>query len=236
MRYQGEIARSCYAPRVDDQQRPVRDELPETDGDVLIEFADEEPSAPSRPRRKRVLLTAGVVALCGLIAASITLGPTALRILDQKNATLTPTPQAAGLVLDETPQAKATAEDLRAIVVARFTMKQSLAAIYNDPSATTKTVLLVGGTGFVAKPDQELDNLFALLDDTAGGVAGIHEVDAGPLGGVMKCGSADSPDGEMAVCGWGDYGSLVLALFPGRTVNESAALIIKLRETIQHRS
>jgi hypothetical protein len=176
-----------------------------------------------------------VVVGSGLVAASVTMGPTALRMYTQKDATLTSPPQAAGLVLDESAQAKATAEDLRTVVAARFTMEKTLGAIYNDPAAPTRTVLLVGGTAFLGSPADELDHIFTLLDDAAGGVAGIHEVDPGSLGGVMKCGSADSADGAMSVCGWADHGSLVLALFPGRNLDESAKVLRDLRGAVQHR-
>lgn len=177
-----------------------------------------------------------VVIGSGLVAASVTMGPTALRMYSQKDATLSSPTQAAGFVLDESAQAKTAAEDLRSVVAARFNMDKTIGAIYNDPAAPTRTILLVGGTAFLGKPTDELDQIFKLLDDTAGGVAGIHEVDAGSLGGIMKCGSADSADGKMSVCGWADHGSLVLGLFPDRNEPDSAKALRDLRGAIQHRT
>ena len=54
-------------------------------------------------------------------------------------------------------------------------------------------------------------------------------MDAGELGGVMKCGTSVSQDGDITVCGWADHGSVALAMFPGRTVDESAGLFRQIR-------
>ena len=52
----------------------------------------------------------------------------------------------------------------------------------------------------------------------------------------MKCGSADSADGAMSVCGWADHGSMALSLFPGLDVGDSAEVLRGLRTAIEHRS
>ena len=51
----------------------------------------------------------------------------------------------------------------------------------------------------------------------------------------MKCGSTPTDDQEMPVCGWADHGSIAVALFPGRTVDESAELLVELRAELQQR-
>ncbi|MBB5869812.1 hypothetical protein F4553_003191 [Allocatelliglobosispora scoriae] len=220
---------------MDEQQQWVRPESA-ADGDVLIELPLEPAPPVAKPRRRRVTTMTAVVVGSGVLAAGVTMGPTAMRMLAQKDAALTTPAAAAGLVRDDTAQAVSTAEDLRSVVAARFALDTTLGVIYNDPGSPTRTVLLVGGTAFLGSPADDLDSLFQLLDDTAGGVAGIHEVDAGSLGGVVKCGSADSADGAMSVCGWADHGSLALSLFPGRDVDDSAAVLRDLRTAIEHRS
>jgi hypothetical protein len=144
-----------------------------------------------------------------------------MRMLAQKDAALITPADAAGLVRDDTAQAVSTAEDLRSVMAARFALDSTLGVIYNDPSSPTRTVLLVGGTAFLGSPAEDLDSLFQLLDDTAGGVAG---------------GSADSADGAMSVCGWADHGSLALSLFPGRDVDNSAKVLRDLRTAMEHRT
>ncbi|BCB84501.1 hypothetical protein Psuf_018140 [Phytohabitans suffuscus] len=60
-------------------------------------------------------------------------------------------------------------------------------------------------------------------------------MDAGGLGGVMKCGESVAPEGNTTVCGWADHGSVVLALLPGRTQDEGGALLRQIRGSIQKR-
>lgn len=178
----------------------------------------------------------GSVVGCGVLAVAITLGPVSYNMITQKDAVLTTPPQAAGLTLDTTEEAASAADDLKSIFAAGFSVTTSVAGVYEDPGSATRTVLFVGGTGFLARPDRELGELFSLLDDQAGRVTGVRDVDAGPLGGTMRCGSVTSTDSDtMAVCGWADYGSLAMAMFPERGIDESARLMRDLRAAIQHR-
>jgi hypothetical protein len=39
----------------------------------------------------------------------------------------------------------------------------------------------------------------------------------------------------MTVCGWADHGSLAVAMFPGRGIDESAGLLRKMRDAMQRR-
>jgi hypothetical protein len=84
-------------------------------------------------------------------------------------------------------------------------------------------------------PSRALDDVFQLITDDTGGVQGVREIDAGPLGGTMRCGTTATPDGDMPVCGWADHGCVAVALFPGRGVDEAAKLIGQMRPAIQHR-
>ncbi|MCP2327363.1 hypothetical protein HDA40_005870 [Hamadaea flava] len=187
-------------------------------------------------RRRRWVAMTGSVVGCGVLAAGITLGPTGYRMLAQKDATLTTPATAAGLTLDTTDAAKSAADDLRTVLDAGFSLDETVAGVYGDPAQAARSVLFVGGTAFLGRPEKELDELFALLDDQAGGVRDVRAVDAGPLGGVMRCGAAEGSDATMTICGWADYGSIALAMFPQRNADESAQLLRDLRTAVQHRN
>ncbi|MET7710016.1 hypothetical protein [Micromonospora sp. NPDC005413] len=58
---------------------------------------------------------------------------------------------------------------------------------------------------------------------------------AHPPGGVMKCGSTSGEGGDFAVCGWADHGSVVMAMFPGRSVSDAGGLLRNLRADMQSR-
>lgn len=220
------------------EQVPAARTAPEpVTGEVAYPPVVEEAPPTGQPQpRRRWLMMAGAVVGCGLLAAGITLGPVSYRMLTQKNATLTTPPQAAGLTLDTTERAVSAADDLKSIFTAGFSVTTTVAGVYGDPRSATRSVLFVGGTGFLAKPDKELSQLFSLLDDQAGRVTGVRDVDPGPLDGTMRCGTVTGDDGApMSVCGWADYGSLAMAMFPERTVDDSARLMRDLRSAIQKR-
>lgn len=187
-------------------------------------------TAPSR-KRKIVLGSLLAVALAGGAVA----GVAGWRILQQKDATLTTPDEVAGLRLDRSERAASTADYLRTAISAQIDLDESMGAVYADPAAADRSVLIFGGTTLLLSPERDLDSLFDLLADDTGKVNGLKGVDAGELDGVMKCGTSSSPDGDMPVCGWADHGSVAIAMFPGRTVDDSAALLRDIREGIQKR-
>jgi len=137
--------------------------------------------------------------------------------------------------MDNSDNAKDTTEYLRTAVAARVALRTTVGAVYVDQSGPTRPVIFAGGGGTLLTPEASLDRVLALVTDQTGGVDGIRARPAGPLGGILKCGSTKTDDGDMAVCGWADHGSVAVALFPGRGVDESARLLLQLRGAIQHR-
>jgi hypothetical protein len=123
-------------------------------------------------------------------------------------------------------------------MAAKIDLDKTVGAVYTDPRDAGRGVLFFGGTGLQVTPERHLDQAFTLLNDDSGTVTGLHEVSAGSLGGLMKCGTTTgtADAGAMAVCGWADNGSLAVALFPGRTVDEASQLMRELRAGIEHRS
>jgi len=197
----------------------------------LAEPADDD----ARRRRRRIRAIALGAALAVLLCLAVIFGPTAWQVLQEKDATIATPPQVAGLTLDETPAAKDTADYLKTALEAGVAMRSAVGAVYTDGGGATRSVIVVGGTGLFLSPGKQLDAAFGLITDETGGVTGVRTVPAGPLGGTMKCGTTPTDDGTMPVCGWADHGSLVLALFPGRGVDESANLMRQLRGAMQHR-
>jgi hypothetical protein len=189
---------------------------------------------PGRRLRTRTIVLGGVGLVA--VAAVVTGCVFGARVLSQKDATLT-TPDTIGAFTHNTGSGAGTAADLGTALGAGVGLDRTVGAVYTDPSAADRSVLFAGGTRLSLSPSSDLDSALDLLDDNTGKVTGRHEVDAGHLGGVMKCGAVpaavDAP--AMAVCGWADYGSVAIALFPNRDVNESARLLRQFRSAIQHR-
>jgi hypothetical protein len=196
--------------------------------------SDDEPVTPDAPRsRTRTILLSGLLA-AGLAAASV-IGYMVWRIALQKDATLTAPQHVAGLRIDQSENGRQTAEYLATALSADVDFEDAVGAVYTDPAAAERGVLFFGGTTLIWTPRSDLDTAFELVTDNQGAVTGLRDVHPGALGGTMKCGSTTSDDGEIAVCGWADHGSLALALFPNRPVDESADLLRKIRSAAQTR-
>jgi hypothetical protein len=205
---------------------------------VTAEVTGAEPSGdPDTPHRSRRIRTIALgVTLAVLIIVAAIFGPTAWQIFQEKDTTIDTPRQAAGLILDETAAAKDTADYLMTALEAGVALDSAVGAVYSDSGGAAHSVIVVGGTGLFLSPGKQLDAAFGLITDQTGGVTGVRTVPPGPLGGIMKCGTTPTDDGTMPVCGWADHGSLAVALFPGRGVDDSAELMRRLRGDMQHRS
>ncbi|SBT46142.1 hypothetical protein [Micromonospora auratinigra] len=219
-------------------ERPVGDgpdPLDLTDEPIRLSRRDpamaEQEAGPVSRRRRIALAAALVVGLAGAGA----LGVGGWRVLSQKDTSLEPPAAVAGLTRDDSERARSTADYLRNGFSADIDLDRNFGTIYSDPADAKRSVLVFGGTTLLWQPERDLDSLFGLMADETGKVTGVREVDAGRLGGVMKCGTTSGDGGDFAVCGWADHGSVVMGMFPGRGVDESAALFRRLREVIQHR-
>jgi hypothetical protein len=205
-----------------------------SDSPFPLTGSDGEAETPGAARsRTRTILLSALLAV-GLAGASV-IGYTVWRILSQKDARLTAPPQVAGLRVDESEDGRRTAEYLATALSVDVDFDHAVGAVYTDPRAAERGVLFFGGTTLLWTPGSDLDTAFELVSDSQGAVTGLRDVDPGALGGTMRCGSTTSDDGEIAVCGWADHGSLALALFPDRPVDESADLLRDIRSAAQTR-
>ncbi len=191
----------------------------------------------SRPgpwwRRGRFIVLA--VALVILVGAGLVFGPTAWRLYHDSGAVIDTPQQVAGLTRDDSDLARIAVDNQRTAMSARVSLDHTVGAVYVGAGGRAQSVIFTGGTGALLEPATSLNALFDLITDQEGSVEHIREEAAGPLGGVLKCGSSRTKDIALTVCGWADHGSLALALFFGRDIDESARLFLDMRSAMQHR-
>lgn len=193
---------------------------------------DDDTDEPVRAGRARVVLLA--VLLVALLAG-ITVGGTAgWRVWSQKDATLVPPAEVAGLRLDDSADGQTNADYLRTALAADVDLDKTVGAVYAD-RGSANAILFFGGTSLIWSPDNDLEAAFALISDGQGAVTGLHDVPAGKLGGTMRCGTTKTDDGDMPVCGWADHGCLAVAMFPGRLEADAARLMREIRDSSQTR-
>ena len=212
-----------------DEPVPTEAEPPEIDLDRAPTMDAEEP-AGRRGRLRTILLIGLPVALLAGIVVAVVAG---WATWSQKDATLVAPPQVAGLRLNDSEDGRANADYLRTALAADIDLDNTVGAVYAD--SASRPVLFFGGTALIWSPDRDLGSAFDLIADGQGAVTGVHDVPAGPLGGTMRCGTTKTDDGDMPVCGWADHGCLALAMFPGRTDAEAAALMRDIRAAAQTR-
>jgi len=194
---------------------------------------NEDPADEAAPPRRKTRLIVLSALLVVAVAGAGVLGYTAWQISTQKDAKLIVPTKVGTLTLDESENAKSTADYLQTAVAAEIDLDKTVGAVYQD--AGDKNVLFFGGTALFWTPENDLDTAFDLIADNEGAVTDLHKVDAGPLGGTMKCGKTKSDTGELTVCGWSDHGSLALAMFNNRTESEAAPLLRELRGAAESR-
>jgi hypothetical protein len=212
-----------------------------TDLPLLASSTDEapadQPSAGEGPSRRHRLSNRVVIlgVLAGILVMVVIIGGVAWHFLaGQESIALKPPASVAGLTLDTSEDAQQTSDYLRNAVGAKTDLNNPIGVVYQDSSDPDRDVLLFGGTRLLINPTKDLDQAFSLMDDKSGSVSGVHDVPAGPLGGVMRCGMSTGDGGPVVVCGWADRGSLVMGLFYGRTPDEAAQLLRELRSAIEH--
>jgi hypothetical protein len=211
---------------------PSPDDRPIEIGHIDLSMEPENEEQPRRtPVRRIVLSGLAVVALAG----AAVIGYTAWGIFSEKDATISTPDTIGALRLDRSENGVQTAEYLQTALSAEVDLDKAVGAVYADGAGGGKTVLFLGGTGLIWTPESDLDTAFGLISDAQGAVTDLRKVDAGQLGGTMKCGVTKSDDGDLSVCGWADHGSLALAMFTNRSLDESAGVLRDIRAATQKR-
>jgi hypothetical protein len=151
-------------------------------------------------------------------------------------AKLTAPDSLAGLTKSTEPDLQQAANEIAAGIRKDVQVDDAIAAFYRDPKKEERIVAIVGGTAFLMSPKTELDEAFRSAGSGGMGIKDTRDVNAGPLGGVARCGTAEQVSGKqkvpLSICAWADHGSLVIGLFFNRSVEESAALLLQIRSEI----
>ncbi|WP_328466341.1 hypothetical protein OHA21_46020 [Actinoplanes sp. NBC_00393] len=194
---------------------------------------DDEPDPRDAESRRKVRTVVLGALLTVSLAGAASLGYWGWKVNSQRNTTLSAPPAIGALTLNSSEDATATADYLQGALSAEVSMDKTVGGVYS--TADGKNVLFFGGTTLLWSPAKDLDTSFELISDQEGAVTDLHEVDAGELGGTMKCGVTHSEGSDLTVCGWADHGSLALAMFPEQDESVAAPLMREIREATQTR-
>ena len=103
------------------------------------------------------------------------------------------------------------------------------AGIYSDPDAAEKLVMVVNMKGDFPLSSVQVDGMMGGLGIGGLKVTDVKPINAGSLGGTVKCGKGDVNGVSMTVCAWGDDGEIGMAVFYFRTQSQSTTLLTNIR-------
>ncbi|HEX8629080.1 MAG TPA: hypothetical protein VF755_13005 [Catenuloplanes sp.] len=106
---------------------------------------------------------------------------------------------------------------------------QVFAGVYADKRGKRATVF--GATGFWLQPDAELD---AELNRVAGqySLRELRAEETGERGSYLRCGTGRIDGTGVVVCGSADHGSLTTGVFTRLSMEDSSALLLRMRQEI----
>jgi hypothetical protein len=110
--------------------------------------------------------------------------------------------------------------------------EDTFAGIYTTPDG--KRVTVFGATGFRFDPDADLDAEITRLTSEYD-LTDVQAIETGTRGEYRRCGIGRADGDRVVVCAWADHGSLATGLFTRLSVEDSTALLTRLRETIMTR-
>ena len=184
------------------------------------------------PRRRTGLLCAALVSvvLFGVLGY-LYAGP----ILAEYPASLSTPDSVAGMPRLTDGRFQDVSDQMTASIRTESGADRPMVASYAPVGMTSQALMVSAGTRLLLDPSAAVREVFAGFGSRDGlVVTGVTSMPPGRLGGVVRCGEmwADAP---LAVCVWGDHGSLGVVLGFGRTVPETADLLRTVRPLVLHR-
>lgn len=195
---------------------------------------------------------AGAVMMGGYLSGSATDGksPTVPRTPVGELMTASPTPQATQKQVTITVAAPAklgnrpqitdaehttTADQVIATLKGDRRVTTAIAAYYGTPDPKKDKVYLVAVTVSTPMSKSEFESTFAASTTQVGleAMTDVADTEAGPLGGLARCGNLKIQETPVAACGWSDEGSFGVLMWYNRTVVQVKAQFIALRGEVE---
>jgi hypothetical protein len=172
------------------------------------------------------LAVVGVIALgcCGVGAVL------AAPILKEYPATVAVPADLAGMEKQQNADADRLGASMSAELKKTAKADSAVAGLYSASGDPQHPVLVLGASGLLLSPSNEVDKAFKGMNTAGLWVSNVAPYDAGSLGGIVKCGTGKVPGTSLVVCAWADHGSLGMAIFYNRPIADSAGLFQKVRE------
>ncbi|MEV0898337.1 hypothetical protein [Actinoplanes sp. NPDC049802] len=212
---------AAKSQRVAKDRIPVQPRPPATPPAAPPWAARPLPRPPRKRRRPRRLALLVVVALA--------LGYWLLPGARQYPVTAVLPESFADLKLRDTAAGQRAARRLAEQLQSAGSEGDAFAGVYADGRG--KRVTVFGVTGFRLTPASDVEAQLARLSGSLK-LKNVQPFDLGVLGAHQRCGTGRLEDTSVVACAWADHGSLATVLLTRRSLEESAELVSRLRETV----
>jgi hypothetical protein len=188
---------------------------------------------PKRHTRLKVgLAVAAVLVLLGGLLGYLYARP----YLVEFPATLTTPDSVAGMPRLTDDRSLSIGDEMTAYIRDQTHVDSSMAALYAPDGVPDQAVLVYAGTHFVSNPGGAVNDVFTGFSRSSGlTVTNMASTGPGAMGGTAKCGQTRTADVPIALCVWGDHGSVGVVIGFGRTIPETADLLRTIRPQVLHR-
>jgi len=195
-------------------------------------------AAPARTSHRRLWITVAllsVIALVGGAAAAIWVWP----VYAERNTTVSAPIRVAGMNVVDDPELKQLINRINDQVRAQTGVSDTVAAFYGPVGDKAHGALAIAGASWDMWPwsDKPQKNAAAAFGSLPGGGLYVSDVQAYPSArrGTVQCGTTTAAGVPISVCVWADHGSFGMVLFYNRSVNDSAVLVLKVRDDMVQR-
>jgi hypothetical protein len=192
------------------------------------------PPPPARRSRAGLWTTLGVIGAL-LVACCVGGSIWAKPYFAEGSAKVSAPTRVAGFDKVDDADLNAEADKLRADIKSKTGASSAVAGYWGPGGGKTKMFFALAVAKFLLRPDREIKSAFDEMSSGGLAVNDIHDYPTGPLGGLVQCGSGTAEKVPVSVCAWADHGSLGIAGFYNRDVNDSAKLFLSVRNDMQTR-
>ncbi|WP_165945704.1 hypothetical protein, partial [Micromonospora sp. KC606] len=188
---------------------------------------------------KIVLISlAAVLVLClgGVAVTIFALKDEAKEAVEAVNTRVVAPDTLAGRAKATDPSLLAGAKELEAELNKSLPDATSTAGAFYGTVEQKDLVMVAAASGLNTDPAKTLEDTLTGAGQTDVRFKEMKSVDAGPLGGLAKCGDAEASSVPLGVCVWSDKGSIGMIIIYFKSGQEAAAELPTMRGQIQQKN
>jgi hypothetical protein len=196
------------------------------------------PIPPKKKSRKALWITLSIVAVLCLVGGvlAVTVGGQLFnKVNNSRNTTVVAPDTLGGRARNTDPNFEKIVETAKSNAGSGIKGAKATVAAFYGTAEKNNMVVIVAVAGLIASPEREMTGMAKSMS-TQGADITFTDVDAGPLGGLARCGDMKLQGVATAICGWADDGSVGIIMFLGKSISDVKGEFLADRAAIEKRS